>query len=69
MEIELEEAKAEISSRAAEELALCSFTTFCMASKWDTYKALEALVFLFKSTTAYENIFISQTVQKNWIFS
>lgn len=57
MEIELEEAKAEISSRAAVELALCSLTTFCMSSKWVTYKALEALIFLFKPTTAYKKTF------------
>lgn len=54
MEIELEEAKVEISSRAALEVALCSFTTFCIASKWDMYKAFEELILFVKSKAAYK---------------
>lgn len=33
VEIELEDAKVETSSRVALEVALCSLTTFCIASK------------------------------------
>lgn len=49
---ELEEAKAEISSKFAFEQALCKRTTFCTASMWEQYKALDAVTFFFKSITA-----------------
>lgn len=48
IECALEEAKAESSSILALEFALRKRTTFCMASTWEIYKALEVVTLFFK---------------------
>lgn len=49
----LEDITDDSSSKLASEPALCKRTTFSTASKWDIYKVLRDVTFLFKSTAAY----------------
>ena len=53
MDFALEDAKEEISSKVAFELALCKRTTFCKASIWDIYNVLDDDNFFFMSIIAY----------------
>lgn len=52
IECRLEETKVESSSKEAFEQAPCRRTTFCTASKWETYTAREEFIFFFISWTA-----------------